>query len=288
MNTNGKLIKTILCATGIFITQSHAGFDFGGCSGSGIFEQEIKAYEGDLEKAVTVGTIPEGIIGLNITLTSDEDVDLRLYGEDDDKIVHWPNGLLKEATQETKLYKEVPITYSGYDGLYGYKGHESISIKGTTPTETTMKAFGYHAGHAIVSYSWRGKRDCTSVESGTGHFEQVVLPQKVNLVGTIPTDIMNIKINLNSFEDIDIRLYSKDGTPIVSWPNGILHTAHKAATTYNGVTIEWSGYNGVDGHKGEEYIYIKGRTSEPLVMKVFGFKSGVADVTYEWGENIFN
>ena len=71
----------------------HAGFDFDECSGSGTFEQEIEAYNGDYEKAVLVGEIPAGIQGLHIELKSDNDIDIRLsthlpYHIAPDKIVH--------------------------------------------------------------------------------------------------------------------------------------------------------------------------------------------------------
>jgi len=49
------------------------------------------------------------------------------------------------------------------------------------------------------------------------------------------------------------------------------------------MNITWSGYNGTHGHRGNEYITITGETSEMLVMKVFGYQAGEADVTYSWG-----
>jgi len=50
------------------------------------------------------------------------------------------------------------------------------------------------------------------------------------------------------------------------------------------MNITWSGYNGTHGHRGNEYITITGETSEMLVMKVFGYQAGEADVTYSWGD----
>ena len=74
--------------------QVWAGFDFGECSGSGTFEQNIAHYRGDYEKTVNVGEIPAGIKGLHIELISDNDVDIRLYAENNEKIIHWPLGVL--------------------------------------------------------------------------------------------------------------------------------------------------------------------------------------------------
>ena len=140
---------------------AQANFNFGECQGSGIFEQEIIYYAGDYENVATVGEIPAGIKGLKISLTSDKDVDIRLYGENGDRIVHWPYGILRRSTQETKPYQGVKVTYSGYNGVGGEKGHESIEVNGTTPVVLTMKAFGYKAGYATVNYSWTGKEGCT-------------------------------------------------------------------------------------------------------------------------------
>lgn len=67
------------------------------------------------------------------------------------------------------------MTYSGYNGVDGKKGHEFIEVEGTTPTILTMKAFGYQAGYATVNYSWTGKEGCTPTTSGTGTFEQTIL-----------------------------------------------------------------------------------------------------------------
>jgi len=39
-----------------------------------------------------VGEIPKNLKDIYISLESEEDVDIRLYGEDGEKIVHWPDG----------------------------------------------------------------------------------------------------------------------------------------------------------------------------------------------------
>jgi len=81
-----KLMLLIVVMT----TYVYAGFNFGECSGTGTFQQQVEAYGGDYTKDVLVGTIPKGIQGLKVSLVSDKDVDIRLYGENNDKIVHWP------------------------------------------------------------------------------------------------------------------------------------------------------------------------------------------------------
>ena len=56
--------------------------------------------------------------------------------------------------KETAPYKEMTITYSGYNGDGTNYGNEFITVKGTVSTPLTMKAFGYAAGQATVEYAW--------------------------------------------------------------------------------------------------------------------------------------
>lgn len=279
-------MKKILWSIGLFTSQGWAGFNFGECSGEGTFQQEIHKYQ-NYEDTVTVGEIPKGIQGLRIDLSSDEDVDIRLYAANNDKLVHWPTGLLNGSSLKTIPYQDVNLTYSGYNGTDGQKGSEFISVAGSTPSTFTMKAFGYKSGYATVNYSWTGKDSCEVSTSGSGNFTQAIINKEIALVGTIPKDINNLEVALTSQKDIDIQLYAEDGTVIVAWkPKGLLSGAGKQSITYENMQIEWSGYNGTDGNKGHEYIKIKGTTSQKLTMKVYGYESGTADVTYSWGDTV--
>lgn len=264
-----------------------ADFNFNECVGSGTFEQHIDAYNNDYEKIVDVGDIPKGIQGLHIELISEKDVDIRLYGENNDKIVHWPHGILNKSYLTTKPYKGVDVSYSGYNGTHGKQGHEYIDITGKTPTAMTMKAFGYRSGYATINYSWTGKEGCTPNSNGSGTFIQDIQQETTSLVGTIPPNMKDLEIKLSSEKDIDIQLYGRDGTAIVSWkPAGLLNGPNKQSIVYHGMKIEWSGYNGVNNKKGHEYIKISGKTSEMLVMKVYGYETGKANVHYSWGKKV--
>jgi len=278
--------KNILLLGLLFTSSAFAlndGFHFSECSGSGNFEQQIQQYGGDYENAITVGTIPIGIKDLHITLTSDKDVDIRLYGQNNDKIVHWPHGMLSRATEGLTLYQGTDITYSGYNGTNGEYGHEFITVYGTTQVPMTMKAFGYKAGFATVNYSWTGKEGCNN--SGDGNFTQSIKQDALSLVGEIPTGVPNVHVSLTSDKDLDIQLYGTDGTVIVGWkPVGLLSDANIGTLDYKGMSIEWSGYNGTNGNKGHEYIQITGSTTETLTMKVYGYEAGFADVSYSWHE----
>ena len=280
-------LKSVLfSSTLILSTQIQANFNFGECSGSGTFEQQIHQFQ-NYEDAAIVGEIPSGIKGLKVSLTSDKDVDIRLYGKNEDKIVHWPYGILHKGTKETKPYQEINVTYSGYNGVGNEKGHEYIEVNGTTPVKLTMKAFGYRAGYATVNYSWTGKEGCSPSNTGNGNFTQTLLKNTTSLVGTIPPHVNNLEINLTSIADLDIQLYAQDGTAIASWkPTGLMSGSNKQNIIYHDMNITWSGYNGTNAHKGNEYITITGETSEMLIMKVFGYEAGEADVIYRWGDKV--
>ena len=283
------MTKKLLLAASLLATQAYAlndGFDFGEeCTGgSGSFEQQINHYMGDYENAITVGEIPAGIKDLNITLTSDKDVDIRLYAGED-KIVHWPYGLLNGSKEKTAKYHDINVSYSGYNGTDGEKGHEFIELSGATPTKMTMKAFGYRAGFATVNYSWSGKENCDASQ-GEGNFTQSLVKDAISLVGEIPAGIGALEVTLKSSKDLDIQLYSEDGTAIVAWkPKGLLSGAGKQQISYHGMDIEWSGYNGDGTGAGHEYIKISNDTTEKLSMKVYGYEAGYADVTYSWNGN---
>jgi len=266
----------------------YAGFDWGGdagnCSGSGKFQQQIKNND-----IVEVGEIPLGKEGVSIKLTSDNDVDIQLYDKSTgEKIIVWPNGILSGAGKQTTNYEGINIEWSGYNGDGTNYGHEYINISGTTNRTLIMKAFGYKAGFANVDYLWTGTQGCTEGSStaanGSGTFQQQILHQATVTVGDIPTDIDELSIQLISDNDVDIQLYDKDnGIEIIAWPNGILNAANKQTTSYKGMNIEWSGYNGDGINYGHEYIKISGVTTQNLTMKAFGYKAGYATINYSWG-----
>jgi len=124
-----------------------------GCidQGSGSFTQAISK-----NGTVEVGMIPEGKSNIKITLTSDKDVDIQLY-DGETPLVMWDDdetALLHGETKESATYKDMVITYSGYNGDGTNYGHEYITVKGKVSTPLTMKAFGYAAGEAKVDYAW--------------------------------------------------------------------------------------------------------------------------------------
>lgn len=265
-----------------------AGFDWGSgegtCSGSGTFQQQIPYYD-----IIDVGEIPAGKEGVDIRLTSEEDVDIQLYDKQSgEKIVHWPDGLLSGASKQSTQYHGVTVAWSGYNGDGINLGHEYIRLTGTTDRPLLMRAFGYRAGYATVDYSWTGTAGCTPgggpAPSGSGTFEQPIAHGGIEEVGELIPGLKDVYIALVSDDDIDIQMYDKQsGEKIVHWPDGLLSSASKQTTQYHGITVEWSGYNGDGIHLGHEYIRLTGTTNRRLIMKVFGYQAGYATVNYHWG-----
>jgi len=257
-----------------------ADFDWGGdCdAGNGSFSQNIP-YQGS---GVEVGIIPINKRNVVINLAAVNDVDIQLLTEDGHQIIAYPSGDLNGPVQECTNYNNVEYCYSGYNGVDGQKGHEFIRINGDTNIPLVMKAWGFQAGDAEVTYEWNAVPTCN--EKGNGAFSQYIAQSSTTVVGDIPLNKVNVKIELiaRNDKDVDIQLYDGD-TAIVQWPSGILNGPSQEEVDYEGMTIIYSGYYGIDGNSGHETIEIKGRVTRTLTMKAYGYRAGTADITYEWG-----
>ena len=262
------------------------GFNWGSrCDGgSGSFEQAIEQ-----DALVEVGAIPAEKHQVRIELSSQSDVDIQLIDQETTfKIIAYPDGLLGGEdgnAQACATWNEVEYCYSGWDGdqTASGKGNEWITITGDTNRPLTMKAFGYAAGNALVRYSWAKKPDC--IDQGNGSFTQSIEKNATVDVGVIPAGKKNLKIELTSEKDVDIQLYD-DAVPIVMWDNdetALLFGEGLGTTTYKGMTITYSGYNGDGTNFGHEFITVKGEVATPLTMKAFGYAAGEAQVNYAWG-----
>jgi len=153
-------------------------------------------------------------------------------------------------------------------------------VRGDTNRTLQMRAYGYVAGDAQVTYRWSAVDTCNEV--GSGRFSQRVPRLETALVGVIPKGEVNVSIQLASSNDIDVQLF--DGaTALVKWPDGMLRGPTRQSLDYEGMRIEWSGYSGDGNGLGHEYIRIDGAITRKLTMKVFGYREGDAMVTYEWG-----
>ncbi|MCP4848818.1 MAG: hypothetical protein GY899_12825 [Verrucomicrobiaceae bacterium] len=141
--------------------------------------------------------------------------------------------------------------------------------------------------HAAADFDWSSGGD-----GGSGNFIIETEQQELVVVGEIPVGLSGIEISLASTDDVDIQLYDKaTDTAIIAWPDGILNRPAMQRAEYEGVAIEYSGYNGdqtLNG-RGNEYIKILDTTNRPLIIKALGYTAGSAAVNYTWiggGESI--
>lgn len=213
-------------------------------------------------------------------------------------------GLLNGAEKDTKRHKGVDILYSGYngDGL-GNKGNEFIKIEAqASPSDLLMGLLAFEVGTATVQYSFSGSSSpcCMGTGSCGGEFEAQVAEKEYVTIGTIPAGKLDLEIILESNADVDVQLYDTaadraiiaycydaPGTPVTCGENkkgylgnNLYGTAESAE--HKGVVYDYSGWAGVDGRLGHEYIRIVGETNTPLLMTAFGYAAGDANITYSY------
>lgn len=144
-----------------------------------------------------------------------------------------------------------------------------------------------------------GASDC---QAGRGSF-QLELPRRLSIevVGIVPEGTFDLKVDLQAQMDLDIALFDLDmpfdgdnSQAIVQWCSaadrraqancGVLGAkAGEASATYAHMNITYSGYDGVNGRPGSEYLRISGMATRRLELRVFAFEVGSASVTYSWG-----
>jgi hypothetical protein len=258
------------------------GFDWGSACepGEGSFESPIPYRE-----TTDIGTIPDDKADVRVQLSAKVDIDIQLIDvATGTEIVAWPDGMLNGSGEACTEFDGTTVCYSGYDGDGdGAPGNEWIEVRGPTKRALQMRAYGYQAGDAAVTYSYAPLPGC--VDEGEGSFSQEVRKSDVLPVGILPAGKTNLSVHLSSSADVDLMLV--DGaTILVGWPDGLLKGAGKSSIDYEGATITWSGYNGVDGKLGNEYIIVEGELKSDLILKAFGYAAGSAEVNYSWGRPI--
>ncbi len=117
--------------------------------------------------------------------------------------------------------------------------------------------------------------------AGSGALEVVATGKKTIVVGAIPAGRKDVKIALTSTVDFDLQLF--DGsTKVVYRTYGLLKGATASSTSYKGLTVSWSGYNGTAGKKGDEVLELKGKTPCAFTLKLRTLKAGETTVDYSW------
>lgn len=142
----------------------------------------------------------------------------------------------------------------------------------------SLTAILFGSATAQADFEWGSPCD-----DGNGEFEQFVVQDGIVEIGKIPTGMGNINVRLSSGSDVDIQLIDvATGEAIVAWPYGLLNQSSEACATHAGLEYCYSGYNGVDGQRGNEWIQLNGVSNRELMMTAFGYNAGYAQVTYSW------
>ena len=136
-------------------------------------------------------------------------------------------------------------------------------------------------------------------EGGSGKFEEKLENAgQIVTLGTIPKGKWSVMVKLEADSDVDIQIYDADDTE--AFPEGkaiVAYCAEKGcnkgalgnndgsqeSTEHEGMKITYSGYEGVSGKPGNEFIKVEGEATRNIIMKVFAFQPGTAKVSYEWG-----
>lgn len=287
---------TLLSALLMLTASVSTGFDFTtACDGIGEFTQYVPE-----NARTTVGDIPAGMVNLEVALNTDggEDVDIQLIASDGTIIIGWPvseigsYAALSGANGEVcGDYQGVMYCYSGYNGVDGNWGSEWLRIHGLLNDTVTMKAFGYGAGQANVTYSY-GNSTCNEV--GKGSFDLTVTKGETATVGTIVEGVYNVGVDIEAGgEDIDVTLTDgADQTLVVGWEGTFLNGQDVDSLIYKDMVISYSGYNGVGGDYGREWVKVDSKTTISLIMGAYGYFSnnapagttGTATVDYHWSK----
>jgi hypothetical protein len=116
--------------------------------GTGSFSQYIAK-----DAVADIGTIPADKTNVRIQLKASTDLDVQLF-DGSTALVKWPDGKLNGAGQQTLAYGGMSLTWSGYGGDGTGPGNEYIRVDGRTSMPLMMRAYGYAAGTATVTYNW--------------------------------------------------------------------------------------------------------------------------------------
>merc|ERR1711981_1364297 len=131
-------------------------------------------------------------------------------------------------------------------------------------------------------------------KGGRGSFTMNLKQDQRVGIGVIPANMNNVWVKLRTDKDVDTELWTGEGDrelAIVAWEVGKINSPTAASIKYEGGTIKYSGYNGINGKDGSlnfghEDIQVVGKSRASFTMKAFAFQAGTAKVTYSWGADV--
>jgi len=173
-------------------------------------------------------------------------------------------------------------------------------VDGKVVDNLLMSVMAFKTGSATVDYSWRGTQSgcCSGTERCHGEFTAELVRGSIVDIGLIPRGKRDLLIELTAEQDLDIQLYDtedtarwEEGKAIIAWCRGVCNigimgnnNGGPESIDYHGVGMHYSGWRGVDGQKGHEWVRLEGRTNRRLSMKVFAFRAGTVHVRYSYFE----
>ena len=230
-------------------------------------------------ETLPVGLVPTGKLGVSMTLKTDVNASLTVFDKISGTEILGP---------ENSLFKDTPngcINYYGatycVSGLSGAGGSQTFEVKGVTTRQLVVRILSEGDGDAVLDYKWEEQADCeSSINESTEHTLEA---SDTAVVATIPEGAQNVLIAMSSTSDLDLMLFDGDKA-LVHWAwvdeeKGILSGAHAESADYEGLKITYSGYAGSDESPGNEFIKLFGTTAAPLEARVFGYESGVAQIS---------
>lgn len=125
-------------------------------------------------------------------------------------------------------------------------------------------------------------------EKGNSTLTVELVEEQITQIGIIPSGISNIIVELFSDVDVDLEIWDEEtGTPVLAYgnPDSVQgNSASQVTWTYKGLEFVYSGWQGVNGEVGNEWLIIKGTTDRNYKIQVNNWGTDTtATVNYSWG-----
>ncbi len=238
-----------------------------------------------------LGTLPVGLVDVEIILNPtapEDDLDFQVFDmSNGEPLIHPSLGLLRGSELQSGNYADMILAWSGTQGDGVAPGRETLAIVGAITRPLAVRVASPTPASVQVDYRWRdrigvdgtpcGDRGGYSVTHAVVEGDQLPVAQ-------LPAGLTDVYVELRAAGDMDLQLQTIDPqTPLVDWLAGPLAGPGPQTLDAEGLTIQWSGYNGIDDHPGHESLHLQGTLADPLTLGVYGYHRGLAVVHYAWG-----